>query len=231
MEWWQSIIDSLYLNTLSLGLVETLKLAFFSLLSGAIIAVLLTLILQLKVVVLEPLVKLIIVFFTGTPLLVQFFLIYFGPAQFEWLRDSWLWDYLSQPSICAILALALNTAAYSALLFKGAIEAVPASDWLACKALGMNVRQTLSVVVSRAARQVLPAYSNEVIMVVKGTSLASTITIMDLMGYAQRINGQTYDTLVVFSVAGAYYLAINGVLTLVLRTVEKRALRFQNTAG
>jgi arginine transport system permease protein len=228
MEWLASLNDSLYLDTLSIGLVETLKLALISLLCGAALAVLLTLILELKVLLLEWLAKGFILFFTGTPLLVQFFLIYFGPGQFDWLQQSWAWQYLKQPYVCAVLALAMNTSAYSALLFKGAIEAVPSSDWQACKALGMNTRHTLSVVVSRAARQVLPAYSNEVIMVVKGTSLASTITIMDLMGYAQRINAQTYDTLVVFSVAGSFYLIITAVLTLIFRLLEKKALRFQN---
>ncbi|CAH0991608.1 Arginine ABC transporter permease protein ArtM [Sinobacterium norvegicum] len=227
MEWLSSLNENLYLGTLSIGLVETLKLALVSLLCGALFAVVLTLILELKIFLLEWLAKGFILFFTGTPLLVQFFLIYFGPGQFSWLQESWAWEYLRQPYVCAVLALAMNTSAYSALLFKGAIEAVPSSDWQACKALGMNTRQTLSVVISRAARQVLPAYSNEVIMVVKGTSLASTITIMDLMGYAQRINAQTYDTLVVFSVAGGFYLMITAVLTLIFRLLEKKALRFQ----
>lgn len=78
-----------------------------------------------------------------------------------------------------------------------------------------------------AIRRAVPAYSNEVILVFKGTSLASTITIMDLMGYAQRINGQTYDTLTVFGIAGAMYLLVNGILTLIFRKVEKRALAFE----
>ncbi|ROR98705.1 amino acid ABC transporter membrane protein 2 (PAAT family) [Sinobacterium caligoides] len=230
MEWLQAVIDGLYLDTLTVGVLTTLKLALLSLLTGAAMAAVFTLILELKVFLLEWLVRGFILFFTGTPLLVQFFLIYSGPGQFDWLRESWLWEYLSQPFFCAVLALAMNTAAYSALLFKGALEAVPSSDWLACKALGMNTRQTLSVVVSRALRQVLPAYSNEVIMVLKGTSLASTITIMDLMGYAQRINAQTYDTLTVFTVAGAYYLVITALLTLGFRLLERRALRFQSVS-
>ncbi len=78
-----------------------------------------------------------------------------------------------------------------------------------------------------AIRRAIPAYSNEVILVFKGTSLASTITIMDIMGYAQRINAQTYDTLTVFAVAGAFYLAVNGLLTLVFRVFEKKALAFE----
>ena len=103
-----------------------------------------------------------------------------------------MWTWLSQPWFCAMLALALNTAAYSTLLFKGAFNAIPAGQWEACRALGMDKVATLKVLLPYALRRAVPAYSNEVILVFKGTSLASTITIMDLMGYAQRINGQTY---------------------------------------
>lgn len=89
------------------------------------------------------------------------------------------------------------------------------------------MKATLRVLLPFAIRRAIPAYSNEVILVFKGTSLASTITIMDIMGYAQRINAQTYDTLVVFSVAGLFYLGVNGVLTLIFRQVEKKALAFE----
>ena len=160
--------------------------------------------------------------------MIQIFLVYSGPSQFDWIKASWLWDYLSQAKVCAIIALAFNTAAYSTLLFKGAIEAVPRGDWQACKALGMNRWQTLAVIVPHAVRRVLPAYSNEVILVLKGTSLASSITIMDVMGYANQINGQTYDALMAFSAAGVIYLSLNGMLVLLFKQLEKRALAFQH---
>ncbi len=91
----------------------------------------------------------------------------------------------------------------------------------------MGKKATLSVLLPYAIRRAVPAYSNEVILLFKGTSLASTITIMDIMGYAQRINAQTYDTLVVFGVAGLFYLAINGILTIAFRRIEKKALAFE----
>ncbi|MCG6279732.1 arginine ABC transporter permease ArtM [Vibrio diabolicus] len=169
----------------------------------------------------------IITLFTGTPLLVQIFLVYYGPGQFDVVRESVFWTWLSQPWFCAMLALALNTAAYSTQLFKGAFNAIPSGQWQACRALGMNKTATLKVLLPYAIRRAVPAYSNEVILVFKGTSLASTITIMDLMGYAQRINAQTYDTLTVFGIAGAFYLTVNGVLTLIFRQVEKKALAFE----
>ena len=95
-------------------------------------------------------------------------------------------------------------------------------------ALGFSAGQTLWMKTRHAARRLVPAYSNEVILVLKGSSLASTITIMDIMGLAQRLNAQTYDTLAVFTVAGALYLTMNGLLTIGFRWYEKRALAFQS---
>ncbi|MFM5364546.1 arginine ABC transporter permease ArtM [Aeromonas veronii] len=217
-----------YLFTLLGGLVTTLELTLFSLLLGIVLAALMTWVLELRLPVATQLVQLWVLLFTGTPLLIQIFLIYYGPGQFEWLKASPLWPLLKQPWFCAVLALGLNTAAYSTRLFKGALDAIPAGEVEACRALGFNGRQTLWMKVRHAARHLVPAYSNEVILVLKGSSLASTITIMDIMGLAQGLNAQTYDTLAVFGVAGGLYLAMNGLLTIGFRWCEKRALAFQS---
>lgn len=217
-----------YLVTLLGGLVTTLELTLFSLLLGIVLAALMTWVLELRLPVATQLVQLWVLLFTGTPLLIQIFLIYYGPGQFEWLKASPLWPLLKQPWFCAVLALGLNTAAYSTRLFKGALDAIPAGEVEACRALGFNGRQTLWMKVRHAARHLVPAYSNEVILVLKGSSLASTITIMDIMGLAQGLNAQTYDTLAVFGVAGGLYLAMNGLLTIGFRWCEKRALACQS---
>ncbi|MCX0422453.1 arginine ABC transporter permease ArtM [Aeromonas veronii] len=217
-----------YLVTLLGGLVTTLELTLFSLLLGIVLAALMTWVLELRLPVATQLVQLWVLLFTGTPLLIQIFLIYYGPGQFEWLKASPLWPLLKQPWFCAVLALGLNTAAYSTRLFKGALDAIPAGEVEACRALGFNGRETLWMKVRHAARHLVPAYSNEVILVLKGSSLASTITIMDIMGLAQGLNAQTYDTLAVFGVAGGLYLAMNGLLTIGFRWCEKRALAFQS---
>ncbi|EEW08558.1 arginine ABC transporter permease ArtM [Vibrio mimicus] len=209
------------------GLGTSLQLTAASLLVGCILSLLMTISLVMRTPIVHWFSRALITLFTGTPLLVQIFLVYYGPGQFEWIRESVLWVWLSQPWFCAMFALALNTAAYSTQLFKGAFNAIPSGQWQACRALGMNKVATLRVLLPYALRRAVPAYSNEVILVFKGTSLASTITIMDLMGYAQRINAQTYDTLTVFGVAGAFYLAVNGALTLLFRQIEKKALAFE----
>ncbi|KXU80052.1 arginine ABC transporter permease ArtM [Aeromonas enteropelogenes] len=217
-----------YLITLLGGLLTTLELTLFSLLLGITLALLMTWVLERRIPLATQLVQLWVLIFTGTPLLIQIFLIYYGPGQFEWLKQSPLWPLLKQPWFCAVLALGLNTAAYSTRLFKGALDAIPAGEVEACRALGFSAGQTLWMKVRHAARRLVPAYSNEVILVLKGSSLASTITIMDIMGLAQRLNAQTYDTLAVFGVAGALYLTMNGLLTIGFRWCERRALAFQS---
>ncbi|WP_418139384.1 arginine ABC transporter permease ArtM [Oceanimonas smirnovii] len=213
--------------TLLEGLQITLLITGAGLLLGLIIALVLTWVLDKRVPVVHWLAEGYLLLITGTPLLVQIFLIYYGPAQFDWIKQSWAWTYLREPMFCAILALGMNAGAYTCRLFKGALDAVPKGETLACRALGMNEWQTLSVKLRHAMRRVIPAYSNEVVLVLKGSSLASTISIMDIMGLAQRINGQTYDTLAVFGVAGAIYLLMNSLLTWLFRLLEQRALAFQ----
>ncbi|MCW7553808.1 arginine ABC transporter permease ArtM [Endozoicomonas gorgoniicola] len=216
-----------YLPELLKGLGTTLELTFASLLLGCTLALLFTLVLTLRIKVLNSLVRLQILLFTGTPLLVQIFLIYYGPAQFDLFKESRLWPLLSEPWFCAILALALNSAAYSTQLFKGAIDNVAPGEWEACYALGMTKGQALhKVILPHAVRRALPAYGNEMILIMKGSSLASTITLMDLMGYASRLNARTYDTLTVFTMAGIIYLVLTGIMTLCVRLLERKALAF-----
>lgn len=216
-----------YLPTLLQGLQTSLSLTVCALLIGFTLAVAMTVIMAGRKGPLRWLTKGYLTLFTGTPLLIQIFLIYYGPGQFESLRNSVLWPLLSEPWFCAMLALALNSAAYSTLLFYGAVKAIPAGQWQSCSALGMTRLQTLRILVPYALKRSLPAYSNEVVLIFKGTSLASTITIMDIMGYAQQLNAQTYDTLAVFGMAGVIYLVVNGLLTILMRQMEKRMLAFE----
>jgi len=216
-----------YFLQLLQGLQTSLILTVVAVIAGCILAILMTMALILKTPILDHLSRGIIILFTGTPLLVQIFLIYYGPGQFDIVKNSTFWYILREPWFCAMLALAINSAAYTTQLFKGTFDSIPSGQWQACRALGMSRRVSLHILLPFAIRRAIPAYSNEVILVFKGTSLASTITIMDVMGYAQRINGQTYDTLVVFSVAGFIYLCVNAILTLLFRYIEKRALAFE----
>ncbi len=216
-----------YLPELMKGLHTSLTLTVAALLLALSLSLLLTVILALKTPLLTLLVKGYITLFTGTPLLVQIFLIYYGPGQFSSIQHiPWLWQLLSQPWICALLALALNSAAYTTQLFSGAVRAIPSGQWQSCAALGMNRKDTLHILLPYAFKRALSSYSNEVVLVFKSTSLAYTITLMDVMGHGQLLYGRTYDVSV-FAAAGIIYLCVNGLLTVLMRLIERRALAFE----
>jgi len=217
-----------YLPELLKGLNTSLTLTVASLLLALVLALLFTVVLALKVPLLSQLVKGYITLFTGTPLLVQIFLIYYGPGQFPSIQQiPWLWQILSQPWLCALLALSLNSAAYTTLLFHGAVRAIPAGQWQSCAALGMDRKDTLRILLPYAFKRALSSYSNEVVLVFKSTSLAYTITLMEVMGHGQLLYGRTYDV-TVFAAAGLIYLVVNGLLTLLMRLIERRALAFEH---
>jgi polar amino acid transport system permease protein len=173
-----------------------------------------------------------IYFFRGTPLLVQIFLVYYGLGQFEWIRESVLWVVLSKAYWCAIIAFTLNTSAYTAEILRGAIQAVPNGEIEAARALGMSRRTTWRrIVLPRAFRIALPAYSNEVILMLKGSALASTITLLDLTGAAQTIIARTYTPLEIFLAAGVLYVLLTFVILSGFRAVERRLSRHMQAGG
>ena len=216
-----------YLSVIAQGIPTSLLLTFASLLIAFLLALLFTFILAIGNRWLKSAVNFYLVLFTGTPLLIQIFLIYSGPGQFEFITQSPLWSLLSNAWFCAMLALALNSAAYSTQLFYGAVKAIPKGQWESCAALGLSRVQTLKILIPYALKRALPSYTNEIILVFKGTSLASTITIMDIMGYARQLYGTEYDALTIYGIAGSIYLLITGIATLMLRKVENKVLAFE----
>lgn len=216
-----------YLIQLLPGLKVSLMLTGYSLLLALVLALICTIILSIGRPISTALVKIYITLFTGTPLLVQIFLFYYGPGQFTALKQlPILWSLFSQPAFCAVLALSLNSAAYTTQLFYGAVKAIPVGQWQACAALGMSKRQSLKVIVPYAIKRALSSYSNEIILVFKSTSLAYTVTLMEVMGKSEQLYGSTYDVSV-FVAAGIIYLVVNGLLTLLLRSIEQINLRFE----
>jgi len=168
-----------------------------------------------------------IFFFRGTPLLVQIFLIYYGLSQIGAIRHSAiLWPILREPFYCAIAALALNTAAYTAEIIRGAVLSVPANEIEAARAIGMSRLLTLRRSIRpHALRLSIPAYANEVILLLKGSALVSTITIMDITGVAQRMYARTYAPFEPLITAGLFYLVITFAITQIARFAA-----FMNTA-
>ncbi|QEY57722.1 ABC transporter permease [Pseudomonas sp. C27(2019)] len=164
-----------------------------------------------------------IFFFRGTPLLLQLFLVYYGLAQFDAVRQGPLWPYLRDPYWCALIAMTMHTAAYIAEIIRGAIQAVPPGEVEAARSLGMSRGQTMwHIVLPRAARIGLPAYSNEVILMLKASSLASTITLLELTGMARTIIARTYLPVEIFFAAGLFYLVMTFILVQVFRWLERK---------
>ena len=164
--------------------------------------------------------------FRGTPLLVQLFIIYYGFSQSAWLRASFAWPYLRDAYWCALLALTLNTAAYTSEILRGGVKAVAAGQQEAAAALALSRWQIWRHVIWPLAwRQMLPAYGNEVILMVKATSLASIVTLMEVTGIAARLVSQSYRPVEVFVCAGALYLLINFSITRVVMRLERRLHR------
>ncbi|TSE03083.1 ABC transporter permease [Mesorhizobium intechi] len=208
--------------TLLSGLPLTLQLAGLSIAIGFALALLLALAQQGNHRVLVWPIRSFVAVFRGTPLLVQIFLIYYGLGQFRpTLQAVGLWWLFREPYWCAIIALSLNTAAYGSEILRGAIQGVSRGLVEAASALGMTRLQTLRLVVlPLALRQAIPSYSNEIILMVKGTSLASIVTLMEVTGIAQGLISQTYRAVEVFVAAGAIYLTINFTIISALSALE-----------
>ena len=160
--------------------------------------------------------------FRSTPLLVQIFLIYYGSGQFRaFFEDVGLWVFLREPWFCAIFALTLNTAAYSSEIIRGGIQSVPWGQIEAARSLGMSRLLLFRLIIFPVAiRQALPAYGNEIILMVKSTSLASTITILEVTGVAKKIIAATFQPVEVFVIAGGIYLALNFFVTRAVMWME-----------
>ena len=161
----------------------------------------------------------------GTPLLVQLFLLYYGLAQFDAVRASAAWPLLRSASFCAVLAMAINTCAYTTEMLHGAIRSLPSGEIEAALAVGMSRWQLLRrVVLPLALRRSLPAYSNEAVMMLHGTSLASIVTLMDVTGVARDVNARYYLPFESFLAAAFVYLLLTFALVAAFRRAEQRWL-------
>ena len=161
--------------------------------------------------------------FRGTPLLVQIFIIYFGLGQIEYLRSTILWVILKEPYWCAIIAFSLNTGAYTSEILRSAFQTIKPGLVEAGKSLGIPSKIIFyKIQIPIAIKQSLPAYGNEIILMLKGTSLASTVTLMDLTGVAKYIISTTFKPVEVFIVAGSIYLFLTFLIHNFIKFAEKK---------
>lgn len=227
MNWnWDVVFESL--PKLLEGSLLTLELVIISLLIGAILSIPLAIMRTSGNLLIRGFPLAYTFFFRGTPLLVQLFLFYYGLAQFDSVRASFLWPILREAYWCALIVFTLNTCAYTTEILRGAIQAVPRGEIEAAQAIGMS-RYNLyrRIILPLAYRIGLPAYSNEIILMLKGSALASTITLLDLTGMARTIIARTYMPLEVFFAAGCIYLLLTFLFIQFYRLFERRMMRHQ----
>ena len=205
------------------AVVVTLKLLSVSLIVGLFIGLLFAILRLNKNIFINKFAYGYSYVFRGTPLLVQIFIIYFGLGQIESLRSSFLWVILKEPYWCAIIAFALNTGAYTSEILRSAFQTIKPGIIEAGQSLGISNKIIFyKIQIPIAIRQSLPAYGNEIILMMKGTSLASTVTLMDLTGVAKYIISTTFKPIEVFIVAGGIYLFMTFIIHNVIKFLEKK---------
>ncbi|WP_218572359.1 ABC transporter permease [Pseudomonas sp. SCB32] len=204
------------------ALPTTLALFAASVALGTLLAMLVVWARAGEFAVLRHLARGYIFLFRGSPLLIQMFLLYYGLSQFPAVRQSLLWPVLREPATCAVIALALCTAGYMAEIFRGGLLTVPAQQIEAGRAAGMSGwLLARRIIIPVALRNCLPAYSTEIILMMKATSLASLVTVYEVSGVAQRIISETYRTMEVFLCAALIYLVLNFLIVRTLSLVER----------
>ncbi|WP_114193130.1 ABC transporter permease [Edaphovirga cremea] len=164
--------------------------------------------------------------FRGTPLYVQLLVFYSGMYSLEIVRGTELLNAFFRSGLnCTILALTLNTCAYTTEIFAGAIRAVPHGEIEAANAYGFSrFKLYRCIILPSALRTAIPAYSNEVILMLHSTALAFTATVPDVLKIARDINAATYQPFYAFGIAAVIYLVISFVLIDLFRRAEKRWL-------
>ena len=210
-------MDFTFLSSTMITLLQavpmTLLLFSLSIVTGGILALVIVALRVSGNPILSGFAKGYIFVFRGSPLLIQMFLVFYGLAQFSFIRYSFLWPFLREPVVCAILSLALCTAGYTAEIFRGGIRAVSPKEVEAARSIGMSrlllVRRIIAPI---AFRHALPAYSTEIVLMMKSTALASLVTVWEVTGVAQRLISHTYRTMEVFLCAAIIYLVLNFII-------------------
>ncbi len=204
------------------GAVLTIEITAISVALGLCLAVPLAILYLAKSPAASMPVRAFVFYFRGTPLLIQIFLIYYGSGQFrELLESAGLWVFFREPYFCAVLSLTLNTAAYTAYILRGAILNVPFGETEAARACGMSGALLYRrIILPKAFRLALPAYSNEVVFLFQATSLISIITLLDLTGVARIIVARSFAVYEIFITAGILYLIVTYGMLFAFRRVE-----------
>lgn len=208
------------------GLKVTLALLAISLVSGFVLSVPLAIARVSSRWWLSKPVWLFTYVIRGTPLLVQLFMIYFGLPQFDFIRESAAWVFLKSPWFCAWLAFMLNTTAYTTEIFAGALRATPIGDLEAARSLGLGTFDIYRrILLPGALRRALPQYGNEVVMMMHATSIASTVTLVELTRVARDVYANHLMPVEAFGTVAVFYFVLTFTLVGLFKLLERRYLR------
>ena len=203
------------------GLDNTILLLLISLPVGFVLALLFALGRVSKITILSRIIASYIFVIRGTPLLVQIYLIYFGLGSVKFIRESFLWYALKEPFWCGVLALTINTVAYGAEIFRGGIQSIDKGQVESGLSMGFGRFMLLrKIILPIAIRKVLPSYGNELILMVKATSLVSLTTYMEMTGIARKIMAKTFAPVEAFIAAGILYLFLNFLMVQFVKYLE-----------
>lgn len=210
---WQIILDS-FSQILIPGLLVTIPLTILSFVFGLLIAVFTALVQIAQIPILKQFARLYIWLIRGTPLLVQLYVIFYGLPSLGVVLDAF-------PS--AVFVFSVNTGAYAAETIRASIESVPKGQLEAGYCVGMTFSQTMRrIVLPQAFRVAFPPLSNSLISLVKDTSLAANITVLEMFMATQQIAARTYEPFALYCEVGLIYLLFSTVLTKLQAYGEKK---------
>lgn len=208
------------------GLQNTIVICVVSFLAGGLLAVPIALLRVYNVPVLSQIAGFYIYLFRGTPLLIQTYLIYFGLAEFPAIRESILWPIFREAWWCVLISFSINTSAYMAAILAGAIKGVPKGETEAATAIGMSPWLAFRrIIMPRAFGAALPMIGNEAIFKVHSSAIASTVTILDILGAGRYVNARYYLPYEGFIAAAVLYMAIVFCVVQLFAFLERRFLR------
>ena len=218
MERTLQLVISSFWQILRAGLLITIPLAIISFAFGLVIAIITTISRISKIKIARWFFGIYVWIFRGTPLLVQLFIVFFGLPKAGIRFDAWT---------AAILTFSLNIGAYASESIRGAVLSIPKGQWEAAESLGMTHSQVLRrVIAPQTIRIALPALANNFIGLVKETSLASSVTIIEMFMVGQQIAARTYEPLILYSEVAFVYLMICTILTHVQRKLEDYSSKY-----
>ena len=204
------------ISQLGSGMMTTIQIFLLTLIFSLPLGLLVAFGRMSKNAVIRTITKIYISIMRGTPLMLQLLVVYFGPYYIFGVNIS-----SSYRAYAVVIAFAINYAAYFAEIYRGGIESMPVGQYEAAKILGYNKVQTFfRIILPQVIKRILPSITNEVITLVKDTSLAFVVAVAEMFTIAKQI-ASAQTTMMPFVIAAIFYYVFNLIVAVVMQKVEK----------